>query len=63
MQFPTIEQQIRAYVTRIASMRANARSPLIRDAYTVALGQLLATGLIDRDTYDTAMGRKHEVYL
>jgi hypothetical protein len=50
----TIADQIEGYVVRIEGLRARAADAQ-RDAYTVALGQLVAMDLIDRDRYERAM--------
>lgn len=50
----SIAGQIEDYVHRIETLRQQAAKPQ-RNAYTVALGQLVGTGLIDYERYQQAM--------
>jgi hypothetical protein len=54
--FPTVLDQINQYVERIASLRQRAADGP-RDTYAVALGQLVAVGLIDAEVWREAMQR------
>jgi hypothetical protein len=55
-QFPTMREQLAAYVERIASLRQRAGDGP-RNTYAVALGQLRALDLIEEKEYREAMER------
>ena len=48
------ETQVLKYARQLATLRQRSAPPH-RDAYTVALGQLVQYGLLDRETYDELM--------
>lgn len=50
----TLITQINNYAARLGALRQRAGDPQ-RDTYTVALGQLVACGLLERSQYDALM--------
>lgn len=54
MAFQTYYEAVQGYAEHIAALRQRAGDKQ-RDAYTVALGQMLARDIIERETYDSLM--------